>query len=305
MVKPVHKLHLFSEYLEGDLLLADRQAVQSHLKTCEVCRQELRCLRQTVAMLQRLPRDTTPADFMDKLKRRIERREVESRPVAERGSVEPPLATLAQRVRGLGRFLVSPLPPRLSLYAGVVILALATWLWRASPEKVTAVPAPPVLPSPSPSASASPQGTRVTSEPVQAKTAAASAPEQLSALVAALSSPLGTHSSVRTLRWRVAGSDPTVLRQQVKALVGQNTGAVIVQEEERLLVIAVPTQELLALRQELGKLGEPSGPEAPPGTEVAPETWTTLLHVEFVRTPSVVSPPVDEDPPSHFDRARG
>jgi hypothetical protein len=305
MTESVHKLHLLSEYLAGELLLADRQAVQSHLKTCGVCRQELHCLRQTVAVLQRLPRDTTPADFMDKLRRRIERREAGSRPVEEQGAVESLLATLAQRVRCLGRFLVSPLPPQLLLYAGVVILALATWLWRASPEKVTVVPAPPVLLSPSPSAPASPQAASVISEPVRARTAAASAPEQPSALVASPPSPLETHGIMRTLRWRVAGSDPTVLQQQVKALVGQSSGAVIVQEEERMLVIAVPTQELSALRQELGKLGEPSSPETPPETTVAPDTSMTLLRVEFVRTPSVVSPPVDEDPPSHFDRARG
>lgn len=301
MTEPVHTLHLFSEYLAGELLLPDRQAVQSHLKTCEVCRQELRCLRQTVTMLQRLPRDTTPADFMDKLRERIERREARSRPMEEQGSVESSLATLAQRVRGLGRFLVSPLPPRLPLCTGVVILALATWLWRASPDKVTAVPAPPVLPGSSPSAPALSQAVSVVSASVRARTTTAPAPEQLSSPIASPPSPLETHSLVRTLRWRVAGSDPTVLRQQVKALVGQSTGAVIVQEEERLLVVALPTQELLALRQELGKLGEPSTPE----TEVAPDTWTTLLHVEFVRTPSIVSPPVDENPPSHFDRVRG
>lgn len=296
MAEPVHKLHLLSAYLEGELLLATRQAVQNHLKTCEGCRQELRCLRQTVAMLQRLPLETAPADFLAKLKQRIERREVGARPGEEQRAVKPPLTAVAQWVCGLGRCLLFPLHTRMPIYAGLgILLALVTLLLQTALDKVTVAPAPPVLLSPAPSAPASPQAASVASETVQARTTAASMPEQLSLPVVSVPSTTERLNTVRTLRWRVAGSDPMVLRQQVKALVAQRPGAVIVQEEERLLVIALETQDLLALQQELGKLGEPSSPETPPETDVAPDTRTTLLHVEFVRTPSVVSPPIEQD----------
>ncbi|MBI3247685.1 MAG: zf-HC2 domain-containing protein [Deltaproteobacteria bacterium] len=298
MAEPVHTLHLLSAYLEGELLLATRQAVQNHLKTCEGCRQELRCLRQTVAMLQRLPLETAPADFLAKLKQRIERREVGARPGEEQGSVKPPLTALAQWVCGLGRCLLFPLHTRMPIYAGLgILLALAMLLSRTVLDKVTAAPAPPVLLSPALSAPASPQAASVTNEIVQARTTAASMPEQLPLPVVSVPSTTEERlNTVRTLRWRVAGSDPTVLCQQVKALVAQRPGAVIVQEEERLLVIALETQDLLALQQELGKLGEPSSPETPPETDIAPDdTRTTLLQVEFVRTSSVASPPIEQD----------
>lgn len=83
MMEHVHLKHVLSEYLEGELLLSERQTVGLHLKICAVCRQELRLLRQIVSALQRLPRETTPSDFRDKLRIRIEQYERKSQPVAE------------------------------------------------------------------------------------------------------------------------------------------------------------------------------------------------------------------------------
>ena len=83
MTEHVHLRHFLSEYLEGELLLSERQTVEQHLKICAVCRQELCVLRLIVSALQRLPRDTAPSDFMDKLRICIEQHERKSQTVSD------------------------------------------------------------------------------------------------------------------------------------------------------------------------------------------------------------------------------
>jgi anti-sigma factor RsiW len=114
MIEYEHMKHALSEYLEGELLLSERQTVERHLKVCAVCRQELRTLRRTVDALQRLPHETTPTDFMDKLKMRIARHEVKSQYVPDRAP-EPP-AALARWVLDPGRILFFSLLTRIPLY---------------------------------------------------------------------------------------------------------------------------------------------------------------------------------------------
>lgn len=62
-------------------------------------------------------------------------------------------------------------------------------------------------------------------------------------------------------------------------MVGQIPEAVVVKENESLLVISLPTRKLSALRQELSKFGSVSTPEA----EAALSAPTTLLRLVFVR----------------------
>jgi len=281
-----HVRHVLSEYLEGELLLSERQTVERHLKVCAVCRQELHVLRQTVDALQRLPRETTPTDFMEKLKIRIEQYEVTSQPVAEPVPAAPPLAALARRVLGLRQRPFFPLPARIPLYLGIVMLGVATVLLRASSEQTTATQVLPTVSAPSRSEVLLQGIASVAGENIQVVAAAESTPEQLLSPATPLP-PLTESLKVGpVLVWRVAGSEPAILRQQVKALVSQRAEAVVVQEEERLLVISLPTARLPALRQELNTLGTANLPEA----EIVPTTPTTVVHIEFIRSPSVVSP---------------
>jgi hypothetical protein len=123
-------------------------------------------------------------------------------------------------------------------------------------------------------------------ETIQAVATVESAPEQPlspAPLPASSAKALNVGSA---LVWRVTGSEPAILRQQVKALVSQRAEAVIVQEEERVLVISLSTARLPALRQELNTLGMTNLPEA----EIVPNTSTTVVRIEFTRSPPVVAP---------------
>ncbi|HEV8715725.1 MAG TPA: hypothetical protein VGX03_23215, partial [Candidatus Binatia bacterium] len=85
--------------------------------------------------------------------------------------------------------------------------------------------------------------------------------------------PEGSSSVIESLTWRVTTSDPAALHQRTKALVGQIPEAVVVKENESLLVVSLPTQKLPTLRQELSKLGSVSPAEG----EAPPSAPTTLL----------------------------
>ncbi len=313
-----HKMHLLSWYLDGELPPIERQAMEVHLRVCAVCQQELALLRQTVNALRELPLETTPADFVEKLNRRIER-ETELRHLLEAQQRfsralavgrnpaqetlplpvvlrEPSGAVLAQRVPCWRRFLCAPLYVRIPIYAGVAVLGLAVLLLRASPQKTKTTPTSPatrapLLPRALPQRVASVDGKTV--QPVETPVdTVVSAPEEFPTSVAPPSSPTGAPAlnMAETLAWRVAGSEPAMLREQVKALAEQMAEAVIVEEEEHMLLLSLPTQRLSELHQELTKLAEVSAPKA----DVIPNAPTTLLQVTFVGRLSVVSPPVPE-----------
>ena len=308
------KILLFSRYLEGGLSPPERQAVEVHFRVCAVCRQELTWLCQTVDALQELPLETTPVDFMEKLNRRIEREteprrlqhpEVRSHTLAVAGNAVPdalsPPSGLGERLRAIltpwmhhwWRSLCFPLYTKVPIYTGAVVLGLATLLLRASPEKAKATPAPP---APSPLVLSEPlsQGVAgVAGETNQPVDIAVSTTGKLAAPVASLAPPTDTPSVVEALAWRVGGSEPAALREQVKALAGQMAGVVIVKEEELLLLLSLPTRGLSTLRQELTKLGEVSISEA----DAAPNAPTTLLQVTFVRQLPIF-PPAPERLPS-------
>jgi hypothetical protein len=183
---------------------------------------------------------------------------------------------------------------KLPLYASVIVLALATLLLRVSPEKTKATLALPTASAPLPPGPLSQRIGSGTGETMQPVDIAGPAAEKLFPALTAPPSPTETRDVGQRLMWRVVGTEPVILRQQVKALVGQIAEALIVQEDELLLVISLPTQRLPALRQELSMLGETSTAEA----GVIPNTPTTLLHVKFIHSPSVILPPHPEQPSS-------
>lgn len=59
-------------YLEGDLEVRERARVEAHLLDCGRCRNELRDLRATVALLRRLPTPMPPRDLTPAVMARID-----------------------------------------------------------------------------------------------------------------------------------------------------------------------------------------------------------------------------------------
>ena len=91
--------------------------------------------------------------------------------------------------------------------------------------------------------------------------------------------PEGSSSVIESLTWHVTARDPGALHEQAKMLVGQIAEAVLVKDNESLLVVSLPTGKLSTLRQELSKLGSISASE----TEAVPSAPTTLLRLMLVR----------------------
>jgi hypothetical protein len=58
---------LLSALLDDALSPAERQAIDAHLRTCAECARELTELRETVALLERLPPVHAPAGFVDRV----------------------------------------------------------------------------------------------------------------------------------------------------------------------------------------------------------------------------------------------
>lgn len=89
--------------------------------------------------------------------------------------------------------------------------------------------------------------------------------------------PEGSSSIIETRSWQLSGSDLTALHAQAKAAVAEIDEAVLVKEEDGLLVVSLPTQQLSELRERLTALGatyttrEKTDPQAP----------TTLLRLTF------------------------
>lgn len=54
---------MISPYIDGRITEAERQALESHLASCQGCRQELESLRTTVGLLHRLPLAEVPRSF--------------------------------------------------------------------------------------------------------------------------------------------------------------------------------------------------------------------------------------------------
>lgn len=58
-----HVHEVLSDYLNGDLSDAQREAVQAHLQSCAACRRDLDSLRLTVSLVRQLPLAPVPRSF--------------------------------------------------------------------------------------------------------------------------------------------------------------------------------------------------------------------------------------------------
>ena len=54
---------LLSAYIDGEVTAAERGLVEAHLASCAVCGRDLATLRQTVALLGKLPQVAAPRPF--------------------------------------------------------------------------------------------------------------------------------------------------------------------------------------------------------------------------------------------------
>ncbi|MGE0684631.1 MAG: anti-sigma factor, partial [Candidatus Binatia bacterium] len=259
MAEYLHQIHFLSEYLEGEPSLIQRQVVEAHLRTCAACRQELTLLRQMVNILQKLPLLTTPADFEEKFHWQIEQKTkglqntqgedartlaAEQLPVQETTTRAPaaapsPITPLLRKTSRLRYIFQFPLLVQIQLYACVALLGLSIVLSHIASEEPTLDPEQSTLQVTSHSASSSQQGMTAAGNTIQPIDATIPSPKQHT-----LSSTAETPGTNQPLRWRVAGSEPALLRRQVKELAGQIEGAALVQEQEDLLLISLPTQKL-------------------------------------------------------------
>ena len=305
MAEHLHQTQRLSEYLAGELSLIQRQAVEAHLSSCAACQQELNLLRQTVHVLHNLPLLTTPADFEEKLHQQIKQKtkgnqntQGQGAPprAAEQPSVQetavrapatttsPPVA-LMRKTHRFGRIFQFPLQVQIPLYACAALFGLGIVRSHLASEKLTLAPE-----QPQPQVARHPelpsrQVTIVAGNTIQPVDATIPSSEQPLLLDTTLPPAVETFGASQPLRWRVVGSEPALLRRQVKELAWRIEGAVVVQEQETLLLISLPTQELGAFREKLTKLGTASTM----GNAVAPSVSTTVLSITFVREPSVAS----------------
>lgn len=309
MADGLHKEHLLSWYLAGDLSSSDQQATANHLESCVACQQELILLRRTIAALQVLPLEEPAHDFAERLNRRIDQEA--KRPSLEKQqrdtslslaelnssqevfassseSETPVSVVLVQKARDWWYSLRASFSLKMLAYSGAVMLGLvALLLWRLSSEETVVIPTQPTTLAPSLPVPLSPQTANVAGEAIQPVETVVSTTDKPALSIAPLASSPSTPSTATALVWHVAGDKPASLHEQVKALVGRMTGALIVKEEEHLLLISLPTRELPTLRRELTKLGEVS----PLDTEAAlGDPTTTLLQVMFVQHLAVALP---------------
>lgn len=96
------------DFAEGELKPPHKQKVEEHLKACPLCRKELASIREVIRLLRESGQVEEPPDFLQQVRQRIERR----------------------RRHVLGRLLPRPVPARVLVPVGCVILA-AFGIWLA------------------------------------------------------------------------------------------------------------------------------------------------------------------------------
>ncbi|MFN0247073.1 MAG: anti-sigma factor family protein [Kofleriaceae bacterium] len=62
---------IVTDYLEGRMGLADRVRFQMHLGMCKHCREHVRQMKTTIAVLGKLPDEPSPEDARDELRKRF------------------------------------------------------------------------------------------------------------------------------------------------------------------------------------------------------------------------------------------
>lgn len=111
-----------SEYLDGQLAPASAQALEAHLSGCPACRAEFEALRQTVALVNGLPRLAAPADMQAMVRNRLD--------AERRGS----------RAKIL-HFFARPFP-RMALAAAVVLIVFVYGYLKVLPPPASDVTEP-------------------------------------------------------------------------------------------------------------------------------------------------------------------
>jgi hypothetical protein len=120
------ELELLSAYLDNQATAAERTRLEAHLRECALCQGELEGLRQTVALVQALPRAPLPRAFT------LSEAQVGIKQPAARP------AWFGGLLRGLGAVTAVAL---VALIATTLLRQPATWAPAATMARVTAAPA--------------------------------------------------------------------------------------------------------------------------------------------------------------------
>ncbi len=109
--------NLLSGYLDGELDGGERKLVEEHLRGCPVCSEELRVLRGCVESIGSLEEVEPPADFLNRVHRRLE----------EKSGLRSSLGKI---------FTPFPLRIPLEAAAAAAVVILVVYLVRRTPESV-------------------------------------------------------------------------------------------------------------------------------------------------------------------------
>ena len=89
--------------------------------------------------------------------------------------------------------------------------------------------------------------------------------------------PEGSGSIIQPVSWQLTGENAADLTEQVRTVVQQFEGAILVKDEKDILVLSLPSVKLTDLHQKLSTLGTLT---SPPATD-APQAPTTLLRLRL------------------------
>ena len=87
--------------------------------------------------------------------------------------------------------------------------------------------------------------------------------------------PEGSGSIIQPVSWQLTGENAADLAEQVRAVVQQFEGAILVKDEKDILVLSLPSAQLPDLHQKLSALGTLT---SPPATDEY-QAPTTLLRL--------------------------
>ena len=88
--------------------------------------------------------------------------------------------------------------------------------------------------------------------------------------------PEGSGSIIQPVSWQLTGENATALVEQVRAVVQQFEGAILVKDEKNVIVLSLPSAQLTDLHQKLSGLGTLTSPPATDGYQ-APTTLLRLM----------------------------
>ena len=74
--------------------------------------------------------------------------------------------------------------------------------------------------------------------------------------------PEGSGSIIQPVSWQLTGENAADLTEQVRAVVRQFEGAILVKDEKDMLVLSLPSAKLTDLHQKLSALGTLTSPPA-------------------------------------------